>query len=48
MASIGETANPTFSDFSQLGYLAAGLILGVGIVIFIVQIAKIVVGHMRG
>lgn len=48
LAGIKEWANPVFVDLLPYAYLAAGLILAVGLIWFLVRLASHTTDHMKG
>jgi hypothetical protein len=48
LAGMGAWSQPVFEGMLPYAYFAGGVLLGVGIILFIIYIATTVVSHMRG
>jgi len=48
LAGIAEWSQPMFDSMKPYAYMAAGVLIGVGIILFVIYIGSMILHHMRG
>lgn len=48
LSGISEWSNPMFQALLPYGYMAAGVLIGVGLIIFLIWLGGYLLHHLRG
>lgn len=48
LSSIKEWSNPMFQSLLPYAYLAMGILVGIGLILFLVYLGSLVLHHLRG